>query len=127
MGNDNGAIVLGWMTKLAASFALLGLIAFDGVSVVTATFSAADRANTYASEAADTFRGTKDVDKAYGQVAAEAEANGDTIDPKSFSVTPAGVVHLKVTHTAETLWVYRIGFLKKYAKVSESGEGSGSL
>jgi hypothetical protein len=127
VGNDSGAIVLGWMTKLAATFALLGLVGFDGIAVVTATFSTADRANSYASEAADTFRATKDVDKAYTQVAAEAEAKGDTIDPKSFSVTPAGVVHLKVTHTADTLWVYRVSFLKKYATVSESGEGSGGL
>ena len=77
---DSGAIVLGWLTKLAATIALVGLIAFDGVSLVQAHFSAADRAGTYASSAAEKYQGTKDINAAYAEAEAAAQIDGDSVE-----------------------------------------------
>jgi hypothetical protein len=121
---DTGSIVLGWLGKLALTLVLLGVGAYDGVALVAASFSSSDRANQYASEAADTYKLTKDIDKAYKQVATEAVDKGDSIDIKGFTVTPDGKCHLTLHHTAKTLWMHRIGFLAKYTHVTSKGEGS---
>lgn len=123
---DSGAIVLGWLTKLAATIALVGLIAFDGVSLVQAHFSAADRAGTYASSAAEKYQGTKDINAAYAEAEAAAQIDGDSVDIQGFSVTPDGHAHLTLRHSAKTLWMHKIGFLKKFTVVTEQGEGAGA-
>lgn len=123
---DSGTIVLGWLTKLAATIALCGLIVFDGASLVQAHFSAADRAGTYASSAADKYQQTKDINAAYAEASAAAQIDGDTVELESFSITSDGRAHLTLRHGAKTLWMHKIGFLKKYTVVSEKGEGAGS-
>ncbi|MCU1595852.1 MAG: hypothetical protein JWO12_3244 [Frankiales bacterium] len=122
--DDAGLIVLGWMTKLVLTMAVLGLIAFDGISVLTATFSAADRATTYANDAAVLYRSNKNIDTTYAAIVAEAKANGDTVDIRTFSVAPDGNASLTMHHTAHTIWMDRVSFLKKYTTVTEHGEGS---
>ena len=122
--NDNGLIVLGWMTKLALTMAVLGLIGFDGVSLVAAKFSAADRATTYANDAAGLYRTSKNIDTTYAAIVAEAKDKGDTVDIKTFSVAPDGIITLTMHHTAKTIWMQKVSFLKKYTTVTEHGEGS---
>lgn len=124
--DESGAIVLGWLTKLAISVVLFGLIAYDGISLVTTNFSAADRANTYANEAVDNFHNTKNIDATFAYMVAEAETHGDTIDGKTFSISATGSCHLTIHHTASTLWMHRLSFLKKYTVATAKGEGTGS-
>jgi hypothetical protein len=123
--HDSGSIVLGWLTKLVATLAFLGLLAFDGISLVKANFNAADHANTVASNAADVYRQTHDVQKAYNAAAHLAAADGETVDANTFTVRPTdGHVLLTLHHEAKTLWMYRIGPLKNYIDVIGHGEGS---
>lgn len=128
VGTDDaeaGAIVLGWLTKLAATLALLGLLAFDGISLVKATFTAADDASSAANVAAAAYADTKDAQEAYDAAVASVAAQAETIDPKSFSVDTAnGHVTLKVTQEATTVWLHKVGPLKKYAFVTQQGEGA---
>ena len=56
----------------------------DGVSLAEARFQAADRANTAASAAADSYRATKDVQKAFN-AAYDTVGAGDTIETKTFA------------------------------------------
>ncbi len=121
---DSGSIVLGWLTKLVIALAVIGVIGYDGASLVTANVSTSDHANQYASTGADAFKSTKDVNKAYAMVAADAEAKGDTIDITSFTIAANGYCRLTVHHTATTLWMHRVGFLKKYTVVTAQGEGA---
>lgn len=122
--DDSGLIVLGWITKLVLTMAVLGLVVFDGFSLVAAKFSAADRATTYASAAADTYAHLKDIDKTYAAIVAQASENGDTVDIKTFTVAPNGQATLTISHTAKTIWLDKVGFLKKYATVTETGTGT---
>lgn len=121
---DEGLIVLGWLTKLVLGLALLGLVVFDVIALATTSVNAADHANHDASLAADTYLATKNAQLAYNAAVAEAARNAETIDPKSFKVFPDGHVTLTVQKTATTLWMHKVGFLKKYTKITGDGEGS---
>lgn len=125
--NDTGALVLGWLTKIVITLALLGLLAFDGIALVVAGFTAADHANTAASIAADTYKATPSDASACAAAQAEALRNRDTLDctdPKAFAVTADGHVNLTLHRAATTLWMHRISFLKKYTDLTGHGEGS---
>ena len=121
---DEGTIVLGWLTKLVVVLSVLGFLAYDGIAIVTATFSTSDRANTLASEAADDVKSFKDINKAYDAIAAEAEADGDTIRPQDFTVQSNGSVTLVLRHETTSLWMHHVGPLRRFLQVHATGEGA---
>src|SRR3954454_18281118 len=104
--------------------AVLGFLAYDGVAIVTASFSTSDRANTLASEAADDVKSLRDVDKAYAVILAEAQESGDTIRPQDFTVQSDGRVSLVLRHETTSLWMHRVGPLRRLLRVSATGEGA---
>jgi hypothetical protein len=112
--SDRGDIVLGWLTKLTVVLALLGLVAFDGISLALGRFRAEDRAAAAAREAVDAWRSTKDVQRAYEAALAETGPE-DTVAPTSFSVDPAGAVTLTLQHRVATLVVEKVGPLRDLA------------
>jgi Flp pilus assembly protein TadG len=122
MQGDRGDIVLGWLTKLVVILGVLGLVAFDGISLAQARFQAADRATTAAAAAADDYKTNHDVQKAYNAAYATV-SGGDTIETKTFAVGTDGSVKLRLHHEATTLIVQRIGPLKKWTDAVETGEG----
>ena len=119
---DRGDVVLGWLTKLVVALGLLGLLAFDGISLAQARFQAADRATTAASAAADDYKTSHDLQKAYNAALATVSSN-DTIETKTFQVAQDGTVTLRLHHEATTLIVGRISALKHWADAVETGEG----
>ncbi len=122
---DSGSIVLGWLTKLTVVIGLLGLLAFDGISLVQTTFNTADHASAAARVAADTYKETKDVQAAYNAAVASVLPQGETIEAKTFVVNPTnGKVTLVVHKDAATLWLHKVGPLKKFVDVSSTGEGA---
>jgi hypothetical protein len=121
---DDGAIVLGWLTKVALTLAVVGFLAYDGISIVVATFATSDHANTYASEAADSVKQLRSVDKAYAAISAEAEDSGYSIAPQDFRVASDGNVTIILHRTAHSLWMDKIGALKKYLNVKGTGTGA---
>jgi hypothetical protein len=120
-GNERGDIVLGWITKLLVGFTVAGVVLFDAMSVGTTMSSVADQGSYAASQASDTWSSTKNLQKAYlAASAAASESNAlNVIDPKTFRVDPDGTVHLKISRTATTLVLYRIGPLKHLADVQQ--------
>ncbi len=121
---DEGSIVLGWLTKLVISLAVLGLVVFDGIALVSTTLNAADHATQAASLAAENYAASKSAQAAYDAAEAEVAKNGEKNDPKRYQVLSNGHVTLTVHKTATTLWMHRIGFLRKYTEVERSGGGS---
>lgn len=127
--SDAGSIVLGWLTKLVVTMAILGLLAFDGIALVVAGFNAADQASTAASLAADDFKTSKNPAQACQVALVEAVKDGDTLncsDPKAFQINAEGQVTVLLHRTATTLWMHRVSFLKKYTDLTGSGQGSPS-
>ncbi|MEA2484381.1 MAG: hypothetical protein QOC55_2328, partial [Thermoleophilaceae bacterium] len=94
----------------------------DGIAVAQAHFQAADRATTAAAAAADEYKSSHDVQKAYN--AAFGTISGDdSIETKTFRVTQDGIVTLRLHHVAATLVLRHIGPLKHFADAVETGEG----
>jgi len=115
-GDDRGDIVLGWLTKLTVTLAVLGLVGFDLVSVLVGRLQAEDRAGTAARAAVSAWSETKDVQRAYDAAVTTLEDQVvDGIDPASFSVGPDGAVTLTVTHAAPTLLMEKVAPLRERA------------
>jgi hypothetical protein len=122
VNGDRGDVVLGWLTKLVVILGLLGLVAFDGISLAQARFQAADHATTAASAAADDYKSNHDLQKAYNAAYATVTGN-DTIETKTFQVATDGTVTLRLHHEATTLILNHISPLKHWADAVETGEG----
>ena len=118
--DDRGDIVLGWLTKLVATLAVLGVIGFDLVSLGTARFQAEDHAQSAVRAANDAYAGSKDLQAAYDAALAEVVEHGDTIDPQSFSVAPDGTITLTLHRTAPTMLVEKIAPLRPWADVERT-------
>ena len=127
MRSDSGAIVLGWLTKLALVLGLLGLIGFDAVSLLHTRLTAADDANTAATAAAENYKQTKNVQLAYNAALTSSGAPDATIETATFHIAPDGVVTLRLHLHATTLLVRHIPPIRGLADAVETGTGTPSF
>lgn len=118
---DVGDILLSWVTKLAVTFAVLGVLAFDGLAVIATRLQAADASTADAQAASDAWTQTHVLQKAY-DAAVAASRPGDTITPTSFRVDPGGAVHLTLHRTAHTLVLQRWSRTAGWASVTAEGD-----
>ncbi len=114
---DRGDIVLGWLTKLAVTLAVLGVVGFDAVSLGAARFQAEDHAQAALRAANDSWKSSKDLQAAYDAALAEVADDGDSIDPQTFTATPDGALTLTLHRTASTMLVEKIGPAREWAEV----------
>jgi hypothetical protein len=122
--SDSGSIVVGWLGRLVVLFAALGLVAYDGFSIMVANFGAADDATVAASAAADEYRLHSDVRAAYDAATRAVAGKGDTVETKTFQIAADGRVTLTIDRRPSTLWVHRVGPLKKRTQVNPRGTGA---
>ena len=124
-GPDRGDIVLGWLTKLVVIFGLAGIVLFDAISIGVTAVNVADQAAFAAREASETWQNTKDLQKSYLTAAkSAADQNAlNVVDPQSFRVDADGAVHLRVTRTATTLVLFRIGPIEDWAVTERAASG----
>lgn len=118
MTSDRGSIVLGWLTKLTLTLAVLGLLAFDAIALTAARFSAEDDAQAAARAASAAYTTPADLQRAYNAALAEVVADGSTVDAPTFSITQQGTVTLTLRKTAPTLLVAKIAPIRSWADVS---------
>jgi hypothetical protein len=122
--SDSGSIVVGWLGRLIALFAVLGVLAYDGVSLMVANFGAADDASVAASAAADAYHVHSDVQEAYNAAVTAVAGKGDKVETTTFQIDSAGKVTLTIDRHPSTLWMHRVGPLKKWTLVHQSGDGN---
>ena len=120
---ERGDVVLGWLTKVVATLAVLGLIGFDAVSLGAARFRAEDSAQQAARAAAESFSSTRNMQTSYEAALDEVLDTGDTIEPASFTISPQGWVTLTLRHETATLLVEKIAPLRKHAVVTRTVTG----
>lgn len=116
--DDRGDIVLGWLTKLAVTLGVLGVVGFDLVSLGASRFQAEDHAQAALRAANDTYRGGRDLQRAYESALAEAGKHGDRIAPTDFAVAPDGTLALTLHRTAPTVLVEKVAALRDWAEVT---------
>ena len=120
MQGDRGDIVLGWLTKLVVILGALGLVGFDLIAVGQGHLQATDRADTAARAAAENYQTSRNTQQAFDAAYATL-VDGDTIEPSTFAVTPAGAVALRLHHEVTTLLVEKIGPLRDRASIVAAG------
>lgn len=116
--DDRGDIVLGWLTKVVAVLAVLGVLGFDAISLGAARFQAEDHAQLAARAAAESYRTGKDLQAAYDAAVAEIVEYGDSIDPQTFTVAPDGTVTLTLLRVAPTMVIEKIGPARDWASMT---------
>jgi hypothetical protein len=114
---DRGDIVLGWLTKLVVTLAVLGVVGFDLISLGSARFQAEDHAQAAARAAGEAFTSGKDLQAAYDAALAEVLEHGDTIDPQTFTVAQDGAVTLTLHRTAPTMVVEKLPPARDWAEI----------
>lgn len=117
MTSDRGSIVLGWLTKLTLTLAVLGVVVFDVIAITSARFTAEDHAQEAARAASAAYRTPADLQLAYDAALAAVTVHGETIDAESFTITPEGSVTLTLRRTAPTLVVAKVAPLRPWADV----------
>ena len=123
--DDRGDIVIGWLTKVVVTLAVIALIAFDLVSIASSRLGVTDDANAAAEAANAAWHESKgNVQSAYNAAAAYAEAHGESCPVDSFHISPTGAVDLRLTGHATTIAVSRVGPLKKFGVVNGHGEAT---
>ncbi len=123
--NDQGGIVLGWLTRIVLFFAVAGLALFDAISIGTTAMTVADQGSFAALQASEDWQTSKSVQSAYNAaVAAAASENpADVIHTDDFKVDDDGTVHLTVSRNATTLIIFRIGPIKDWAHIERHATG----
>jgi len=103
---DRGSIVLGWLTRLTVTLALLGIIGFEVLSVVVTKVQVQDIGQSSAQSAIASYQQNKDPATAYEAASAYAEGEGATIPKKSFAIDSESVT-FDLQKVAPTLFLYR--------------------
>lgn len=115
--DDRGGIVVGWLTRLTLVLGLLGLVAFEVLSIAVAHVQVKDIGQSAAQEAITTFQTNGNPALAYESARSYADEHGANIKQKTFVIT-ADSVSFVLDKTAPTLLLHRVGPLAEYAEVS---------
>jgi hypothetical protein len=114
--DDAGSIVFGWLGRVALTLTILGVAAFEVISIVIAHVAIEDVGTTAADQALTTFIDTHDPNQAFAVADAYATENGAVLVKQSFAITPDSVSFV-VKKTAPTLLLYRLDATAKLAEV----------
>jgi hypothetical protein len=115
--DDSGSIVFGWLTRLTLTLTLLGVAAFEVLSIAVAHVAIEDTGRTAADRALTTYQDTQSVDQAYLAADQYVSSQGATMVKKSFEVSDEAV-SFELKKTAPTLLLFRADATAGYAEVS---------
>jgi hypothetical protein len=119
---DTGSIIIGWMTKLVVTFAIIGVLGFDAISVGVGQLATADDASTAVQAASQNFETTHNLQAAY-TAAVAAVKPGETIRTADFTIQPDGTTSLSLVNTVHTLLLYRNSQTKRLTVITAYATG----
>lgn len=108
--SDAGGIVVGWLVRLVAVFAVLGVLVFDGMSFGVAELAVADTAAAASRAASNALAGGGTAQQAY-DAAREAAVQDESINQvpvESFLVGADRSVTLTVRRSSPTLVLHLV-------------------
>ena len=117
--SERGGIVTGWLLKIVLIIALTGVALFEAGSVVFASFKASNAATSAANEAVATYARNHVRQDALEEAERLAAHEGATVVEFTAEVTRntgQSVVTVVVERRADTLFIHKIGFLKKLTR-----------
>jgi len=113
---DAGSIVFGWLGRVALTLAVLGLAAFEVMSIAVTHVGVEDIGRTAGDRALTAYADTHDPYQAYIAADAYITENGAEMNRKSFEVSEEAV-SFDMKKTAPTLLLYRVNATAGYAQV----------
>ena len=122
--HDAGAIVIGWLVKIALVLTIFGISAFDSVSVASAHLSTSDDAASAASAAAADYQTTHNVQSALAAAQDAITNPNEILLPNSLTISTDGSATVTVQRKITTMVMYRIGPLKKYTVIQVRGQAT---
>jgi hypothetical protein len=114
-------MVTGWLTRLVVTLTILGIIAFDGISVAGAHFQASDDADQAAQAAATAYHQPGATESDAFLAAEKALSSNERLVQGSFQIAADGTVTLSVRRTAKSLLLHLWSATRGWAVVTESG------
>lgn len=117
----DGGIVLGWLLKVTLVLLIVGVIAYDVVSVAYSRVAASDDARYIALGASEAIVLQRADNAEAVQMAQErAESRGVPLKPKDITIDPDGTVTVHVSRTADTLVAYHFSALDRFTAIDET-------
>lgn len=117
----DGGIVVGWLLKVTLVLLLVGVVAYDVVSIAYSRVAASDDARYIALGASEAIVLQRADDEEALKMAMErAEARGVSLKEKDVTIDDDGSVTVHITRTADTLVAYRISALDQFTEVDET-------
>lgn len=114
--DDSGSIVFGWLGRVALTLTVLGIAAFEVMSIAVARIALEDVGQTAGDRALTSYSQTHDPYQAYVAAHDYAVANGAVLVKKSFTID-SDSVSFKLKKTAQTLLLYRLDATAGLAQV----------
>lgn len=120
-------MVIGWLTRVVVALLLLGVVGYDGITLVSAHLGAIDDANNAASAAAGSWQNNQHLANPQAAVqlairAAESSLPGsETLLPGSLRIAANGVVTLQIHRGTHTLFAHDLGFLNHVISFDTTG------
>lgn len=114
---DDGSIVFGWLGRVTVTLALVGLIAFEVLSIAVTQVGIADAGATAGDRALTVYADTKDPNAAFLAADQYVTSQGAVLVKKSFQISPESVT-FEIKKTAPTLLLFRWDRTAGYAEVS---------
>ncbi len=119
--DDRGGIVVGWLLKLVVVLALIGILAYDLVSVAYTKVMTSDDARYIALGASEAIILQRaDADEAIAVAADRAESRGVVLADDDIVVAKNGSVTVHVERTPHTLVTHYVGPLEPVIHAEET-------
>jgi hypothetical protein len=122
-GRDRGTTATGWVLRIGAVLAVLGVVGYDAGSIGAMHLRLDDTAADAAADARQVYSETGDARRSFRAAVTTAKAQSASIvvPPTAFRVAPDGAVTLTLTDTAGTVLAHRVPWLQPYTVVSAVG------
>ncbi|WP_336924204.1 hypothetical protein [Aquipuribacter sp. SD81] len=127
-GTDRGDIVIGWLVRLVVVLAVVGVLVFDGLSLLVGHLAVADSAAAAAREAGREIAAGATPQAAYLSAVEEVVADGayDEVPAGSFVVDRTGAVTLTVVRDTPTLVLHHVPRSESWLTVRSTATWSGT-
>jgi hypothetical protein len=117
--SGGGIVVVGWLTRVTLTLAIVGVLLFDVSALLVGRVSVADHADSAAQAAADSWRQQHSYPSAL--LAAQTSAGGDEVVPDSLVISPDGATTITLHRQVSTLVVQHVPHLDELGSVTGTG------
>jgi hypothetical protein len=113
---DHGGVISGWLVRLAAMLAVVGVLSYDAIAVAMANVKAEDLAAQSADRARDTWYQTRNIQSSYRAALDHAtESHPEVrIEPRSFIIRGDQQITLTLELPVHTLVVKHVPPLEEW-------------